>query len=548
ALFLIDEIESFADRIQAQALKVGNQTIYEAFAEIPRRGAKTFAQALQFLRFLNFVLRYENDTHSPLGRFDQYMYPYFKADMDSGRLSYDEAFELLCEYFISLNRDSDLYFGIQQGDNGQAMVLGGVDSEGRDAYNPLSEICIRASLELGIIDPKINLRVSRDTPLAIFELGSELTKKGLGFPQYSNDDVVIPALTKWGYDLKDARNYAVAGCWEFVIPDYGAEVVNIEAMPFIQVVDRCARQYLRQSESFDEFMAHFKDGLFAEADKIADRFSDFSLRPSTIHSILSRQAIGNARDISKCGKYHNIGIHGPGISNTVDALAAVKKYVFDEKTVSADDLISALDSNFEGHEQLWRKLRYEAPKMGNHDDYADEIAAKVIDLYADSFEGRKNCFGGGFRPGTGSAMYYMWFADEVGATPDGRRAGEPLSANYSPSLNIKVKGPVSMFQSFTKPDLRRVCNGGPVTMELSDSLFRNGEAIEKVAGLVQFFIQSGGHQLQLNAVNGETLRSAQKDPSQYRNLVVRVWGWSGYFVELSKEYQDHIITRTEMTV
>ena len=145
-------------------------------------------------------------------------------------------------------------------------------------------------------------------------------------------------------------------------------------------------------------------------------------------------------------------------------------------------------------------------------------------------------------------MYYMWIAEDMGASPDGRLAGEPLPANFSPSLNIKLEGPLSMFQSFCKPDLKKICNGGPVTLELHESVFRNDEAIDKVALLVRSFIQLGGHQLQLNAVNELRLRAAQADPDQYRNLVVRVWGWSGYFVELSKEYQEHIISRAALQI
>jgi formate C-acetyltransferase len=145
-------------------------------------------------------------------------------------------------------------------------------------------------------------------------------------------------------------------------------------------------------------------------------------------------------------------------------------------------------------------------------------------------------------------MYYIWMAQDVGASADGRLRGEPLPANYSPSLNVKLNGPISMFKSFCKPDLKKVCNGGPLTLELHDSVFRNSEAISKVALLVQNFIESGGHQLQLNAVNADVMRQAQKQPEKYRNLVVRVWGWSGYFVELSKEYQDHIISRAALSV
>lgn len=544
-LYLIDEMEAYADRLRNAAESVGNSYVAALFQRIPRQGARTFAEALQFLKFLNMVIRYDNDTHSPFGRFDQYMYPYYRADVERGALTKQEALELVEEFFLTLNRDTDILYCVQKGDNGQSVVLGGVNGEGVLSYNDLTEICLTASRELAVIDPKINLRVNRDTPLEWFHRGTELTKVGLGFPQYLNDDVVIPALVDWGYALKDAREYALAGCWEFIIPGCGGEIVNIEAMPFIQIVDRTVHRHLTSCASFEQFMRCFREEMFAEANAIAQRFAHVTIRPSTIHSLLSQQAVQEGMDLSACMRYNNFGVHGPGISNAVDSLAAIKKNVFEEGSVCAAELIAALDANYVGYDDLWRKMKYGAPKMGNDDDYVDSISIQVTDIFADAFENLRNGYGGRFRPGTGSAMYYVWYEDEA-ASPDGRRKGEPLSANYSPSLNVKIAGPLSMFKSFTKQNLRRICNGGPVTLELHDSVFRNPESVAKVADLVRTYILLGGHELQLNAINADVLRQAQKNPDEYKNLVVRVWGWSGYFVELNREYQEQIISRAEM--
>lgn len=545
-LYLIGEIEAFAARYRAAAKTCGNHIVYQSFCQIPQKGARSFTEALQFLRFLNLVLRYENPTHSPLGRFDQYMYPYFKADLANGA-TYDELFELVSEFFISLNRDSDIYFGIQQGDNGQAMVLGGRGIDGKTCYNELSELCLKVSLELAVIDPKINLRVDSNTPEEVFRLGTLLTQKGLGFPQYENDDVVIPALLRWGYEPEDACDYAVAGCWEIIIPGFGPEGINYEAMPFVKLVNECMAEDLTGCPSFDELMNRLYVRLEKEMREIDAAFHNTRTRCSPMHSLLSKESIVKGMDISACARYNNFGLHGPGIATAVDSLAAIKKYVFDEKSLAAEELVTAVAKNFAGYEALWHKLRFEAPKMGN-DDAAGDIAVRLLEQYAEVLSHYKNGMGGCYRPGTGSAMYYMWNGEDFGASADGRRRGEPLPANFSPSLNVKLNGPLSMLQSFTKPDMKKICNGGPVTLELHDSVFRNDEAIDKVAALVQAFIGMGGHQLQLNAVNEKVLRAAQANPEQYRNLVVRVWGWSGYFVELSREYQDHIIARAELTV
>lgn len=186
--------------------------------------------------------------------------------------------------------------------------------------------------------------------------------------------------------------------------------------------------------------------------------------------------------------------------------------------------------------------------MGNDDDGVDAIATTLLDWFADSLEGCVNERGGCYRAGTGSAMYYIWQSKGMPATPDGRKAGEEFAANYSPSIFTRLDGPLSIIKSFAKPHLSRVANGGPLTIELTDSMFRDEESTEKTARFVKTFIDLGGHQMQINAVNREKLIDAKKHPEKYKNLIVRVWGWSGYFVELDECYQDHIIKRMELAV
>ena len=206
----------------------------------------------------------------------------------------------------------------------------------------------------------------------------------------------------------------------------------------------------------------------------------------------------------------------------------------------------ALEDNFSDQESLWNKLKHEAPKFGNDDDFVDDIAITLLNIFSELTAGVSNERGGCFRPGSGSAMYYLWHIKDVGATPDGRRQGEPLSANFSPGLNVKLNGPVSIIKSFSKPDMTRIINGGPLTLELHDTVFRNTSSIRKVSCLVKSYMDMGGQQLQINAVNREQLIEAQKHPELHKNLIVRVWGWSGYFVELDEEYQNHIIQRVEL--
>ncbi len=543
----IDAILALTARYAQAAQDAGMDDLADVLDRVPAYPARSFREALQGLRILHYAMWCEGDYHNTLGRFDQYMFPYLERDLSDGTLTQDAAFELLEAFFLSCNRDSDLYPGMQQGDNGQSIVLGGMTPDGKNGYNLLSEMCLKASAELKLIDPKINLRVSKDTPLEIFELGTQLTKLGLGFPQYENDDVAIPGLVVLGYDEADARDYAMAACWEFIIPGKGMEIPNIGALPFANTVDSAIREKLAGCADMDELKTIIRKDIFARVrETIAERTNLYVI-PSPYLSLFFDGCLENNQDISLGCKYNNWGLHGTGLAPAADMLAAVEQVVFGEKLPAAK-LVQAMQDNFIGHEALRSRLVNACPKMGNDDDRADGYASWLLSTFAESVKGLTNERGGIVRAGTGSAMYYISHAEELGATADGREQGVPLPANYAPSLNVKLNGPVSLVKSFTKPMLGDVINGGPLTIEFSDSVFTQDESITKVAQLVRLFVLRGGHQLQLNTVNRDRLLDAQAHPENYRNLIVRVWGWSGYFVELDKCYQDHIIRRAELLV
>lgn len=533
----IDSLIELSDRYCQKAEELGREDIVEVLKRVPRYPARNFREALQFFRILHFALWLEGCNHITVGRFDKNMYPYLKADMEKGIYTEETALELVEDFFLSFNKDSDLYFGAQMGDNGQSLMLGGVDENGNDCFSVLSELCLKASLNNKLIDPKINLRVSKNTPTERYIAATELTKIGLGFPQYSNDDIVIPALEKMGYAHNDAADYSVAACWEFIVPKVAMDVVNIDAFSYPQAVDAALHENLSESATYEAFFEKVKQQMKKQADAICDNIQKVYFIPSPIMNAI------DGFDANSEAKYNNFGIHGVGIATAADSLAAIKKYIFEEKSVTKEEMINAVDTDFENTPELLHKLRYEAPKLGNNDDYVDSICVELMDTFADALAGKKNCKGGIYRAGTGSAMNYLWCADKMGASPDGRRKGEPFGANYSVSLFAKVNGPVSVIGSMTKPHLERAMNGGPLTLEFDQSVFAGDDGIEKVALFVKSFIDRGGHQLQLNAVSRETLLDAQKHPEKHTHLVVRVWGWSAYFVELDKRYQDHVIAR-----
>ena len=570
----IDAVLDLAERYEKEARAQGFTEIADTLARVPRFGAKTFREALQSLRVLHYALWCEGDYHNTLGRFDQYMFPYLDRDLREGRETRDSAFELLEAFFLSCNRDNDLYTGMQAGDNGQSIVLGGMTKDGgKYGFNLISEMALKASGELRLIDPKINLRVCKDTPPEIFELGTELTKLGLGFPQYENDDVAIAALEAMGYAPEDARNYAMAACWEFIIPGRACEIPNIGAMPLAGITNEAIRKFLTDlsrkrreagasgmsaeagkddsgldaETGMDELKADIQRRLRAQAEQLMEERKNLYIIPSPLISLFFEGCLEKGRDISLGNRYNNWGFHGTGLAPAADMLAAVEQYLYADQGDPAV-LLAAMDADFHGYEVLHDRLKYHAPKMGNDDDRADQYAVWLLGAFSDSLKGLVNERGGIVRAGTGSAMYYISHAQGLGATADGREADVPLPANYAPSLNIRLNGPVSLIRSFTKPDLSKVMNGGPLTIEFSESVFAQEEAIAKVAELVRMFVRRGGHQIQLNTVNRDRLLDAQKHPENYRNLIVRVWGWSGYFVELDKCYQDHIIRRAELLI
>ncbi len=537
----IDALIALSDKYAAEAKKVGRDDVAEVLAVVPRYPAKNFRQALQFFRILHYALWLEGTYHVTCGRFDCYMYPYFA--MDGDQYTDDELVLLLRDFFLSFNVDSDMYPGVQQGDNGQSMVLGGVDEKGNDRFTRLSELCLLASAGNKLIDPKINMRVSKDTPMDYFVKGSRLTAVGMGFPQYSNDDIVIPALEKLGYSHEDAANYGVAACWEFIVPGRGCDVANIAALSFPKIVDEVLHDGFASVTDKDALKALVTARINETCDKITASVKDLWFIPAPFLSFFFDTPSGNIADGSV---YNNFGVHGTGLSTAADSLAAMETYVLNEKRFTAEELIAAVDSNFAEQGEILPVLRNEAPKMGcENGEIADEWGVFLLAAFSKALEGKKNCRGGIWRAGTGSAMYYLWHAAEIGASPDGRRKDEPFGTNYSPSLFARTAGPVSVIRSFTKPALINNCNGGPLTLEFDSSVFNAEDSAEKLAALVKYYINLGGHQLQLNSISKETLLDAQIHPELYQRLIVRIWGWSAYFVELDKPYQDHVIARHE---
>ena len=545
----IEAVLRLAERYREAALAAGRTEVARALERVPRLGARTLLEAMQSFRFLHFALWCEGEYHNTVGRLDQYLYPYFASDLAAGRLDRASALELVEEFFLSFNRDSDLYPGVQQGDNGQSLVLGGVDRDGADAFNELSRLCLEASRELKLIDPKINLRVHARTKPEVYELGTLLTKEGLGFPQYSNDEVVVPGLVELGYSLEDARNYVVAACWEFIVPGRGMDIPNIAALCFPLAVDRAMRKSLASSDSFEAFLEAVRGEIGGEARRLAESVANLALLPAPFMSVLTEGRIEAARDVSRGARYNNYGIHGtgplhgrrfPGGHRRADIPPA---QAFSERAHPSCRLGFRREARAPARASL--RVPETRERRRTHDGLGRR-APRVLRLLPRGPPQRaRGRIPGGHRLGHVLPLACPRAGSLAGRKEGGRELRSELFAEHlRESEGPDLGDPILRLARPPRCHQRR----RPLTLEFQASLFREEENITKVASLVKTFFDLGGHQLQLNAVDRETLLDAQARPEAHRGLIVRVWGWSAYFVELDSEYQEHVIRRQEYSL
>ena len=544
------EIIDFARRYAEAAREAEEPELALLLDTVPRCPAKTLQEALQSIYFISAMFRIAGYAHIGFGRADQYLIDYYRNDIAAGRENEESARELLAEFFLILCRDYDIFPGVQTGDNGQSMILGGCKRDGSCAENELTTLLMDISADLKMIDPKINLRLDRNTSAKCLLSAAKLSGCGLGFPQYNNDEVIIPGLVKFGYDIEDARDYTVAACWEFVVKN-GCDLPNIDAVNFAYVTDIALRKMLKEKLPFECIADELRTAMRDLVSQLRERWKKIYLAPGPLFSAFENEAVACGQDIAtKAGSHHHFGVHGCGSSTAADSIATVKKLVYDEKRITPDELLSAVENNFEGYEDIQKMLKECDAKVGCSSKDADDALAMVFDIFAEALgEIKDNGYGGRVRPGSGSAMYHVWFTQQndrgqyLKATCDGRKEKDYISSSLSPAPGVKPGGMLSVLKSYSRIDYNKICNGGPITMEFDPVCFASEQAVAKMTSLIKGFVNSGCKQLQWNVLDPDVLRHAQKKPELYRDLVVRVWGWSGFFVELDKVYQDQIIGR-----
>ncbi|HDS5785757.1 TPA: formate C-acetyltransferase [Escherichia coli] len=532
-------------------------------AEISRHNAEhkpqTFWQACQLFWYMNIILQYESNASSlSLGRFDQYMLPFYQTSLTQGE---DPAFlkELLESLWVKCNdivllrsTSSARYFAGFP--TGYTALLGGLTENGRSAVNVLSFLCLDAYQSVQLPQPNLGVRTNAliDTPFLMKT--AETIRLGTGIPQIFNDEVVVPAFLNRGVLLEDARDYSVVGCVELSIPGRTYGLHDIAMFNLLKVMEICLHEnegnaaltYEGLLEQIRAKISHYIT-LMVEGSNICD-IGHRDWAPVPLLSSFISDCLEKGRDITDGGARYNFsGVQGIGIANLSDSLHALKGMIFDQQRLSFDELLSVLKANFatpEG-EKVRARLINRFEKYGNDIDEVDNISAELLRHYCKEVEKYQNPRGGYFTPGSYTVSAHVPLGAVVGATPDGRFAGEQLAdGGLSPMLGQDAQGPTAVLKSVSKLDNTLLSNGTLLNVKFTPATLEGEAGLRKLADFLRAFTQLKLQHIQFNVVNADTLREAQQRPQDYAGLVVRVAGYSAFFVELSKEIQDDIIRRT----
>jgi len=537
--------------------------------KIPAKPAETFHEAIQSFWFIHLLVQIESNGHSiSPGRFDQYMYKFYKND----KISKEEAQELIDCLWVKFNeivkfKDRDSSFQSGGYPVYQNPIVGGQTPDGLDATNEITYMCMEAEKNVRLPQPSFSIRYDYNVNTRYFlKRACEVIKLGTGKPAIFNDKVFIDALLIRGVKIKDARNYAIAGCVEGTIPAktqgaHGASKLNLAKSLELALNNgvnpstnnqvgpttgdplnfSCFSDLLN---AFKKQVEYFVKLIVIEEHAITKAHSE--LAPVPFLSSLIDNCIDNGKDVMDGGaEYNFIGPEGIGTSTVADSLASIKKLCFEDKTINLREVLNALKSNFVNQEPLRQKLLNCAKKFGNDDDYVDLIAREVGVIYCKEVGKYRTLRGGSFSPGLYPASAHVPMGKVVGATPDGRKSGEPLNEGVSPVQGRDIKGPTAAMKSVSKLDHILVSNGTLLNMKFNPNDLRSSEDLSKFEDLIISYFISGGMHVQFNVISAETLRDAQKHPENYRDLVIRVAGYSAFFNALNRPLQDEIISRTE---
>lgn len=535
----------------------------ETIADISRHNAvhrpEDFWQACQLFWYMNIILQYESNASSiSLGRFDQYMLPYYQASLNRGQ---DPQFlqELLESLWVKCNdivllrsTSSARYFAGFP--TGYTALLGGLTETGRSAVNILSFLSLDAYQNVRLPQPNLGVRINELVDRPFLRKTAETIRLGTGIPQIFNDEVVIPAFLNRGVSLDDARDYSVVGCVELSIPGRTYGLHDIAMFNLLKVMEIVMLENESNPDiTWDGLINQIRDKiryyikLMVEGSNICD-IGHRDWAPVPLLSSFIEDCVQHGQDITEGGARYNFsGVQGIGIANLSDSLHALKGMVFEQKRLSFAELIAVLRANFQTPEgeKIRARLINRFEKYGNDIDEVDNISADLLRFYCKEVEQYHNPRGGRFTPGSYTVSAHVPLGSVVGATPDGRLAGEQLAdGGLSPMLGQDVQGPTAVLKSVSKLDNFLLSNGTLLNVKFTPATLAGDGGLNKLADFLQAFTRLKLQHIQFNVVNADTLREAQQRPQDFAGLVVRVAGYSAFFVELSQEIQDDIIRRT----
>ena len=567
-----DKLIEMAQQENNQVRKDELETMAGICERVPMNAPKTFWEALQYYWFVHLGVITELNTWDSFnpGRLDQHLYPFYKSDIESGLLDKEGAKILLQAFWVKFNNQpAPPKVGVTSKESNTytdfcLINVGGVNEEGEDAVNELTYLILDVIEEMRLLQPSSMVQISKKNPNDLVSRALEIIKTGYGQPSLFNTDAIIEEMLRQGKSIADARNGGASGCVEtgafgkesYILTGYFNLTKILEITLNNGIDPQTGKQIGIQSgvpksfQSFDELIEAYKKqinhfvNIKIKGNVIIERLYAEYL-PAPFMSLLIDDCIAQGMDYNNGGaRYNTSYIQGVGIGTTTDSLTSLKYNVFDKKKFSMEEFLNALNKNFEGFDNIRDLLLNETPKYGNDNDYADEILKQNFEIYFSAIDGRPNTKGGHFRINLLPTTSHVYFGSVTGATPDGRLAGVPLSEGISPVQGADVNGPTAVLKSAAKIDQLRT-GGTLLNQKFSPQIFEGEDSISKIVSLIRAYFKMNGHHIQFNVVDAETLREAQNHPENYRDLIVRVAGYSDYFVDLTPELQEEIIRRTE---
>ena len=541
---------------------------------VPANKPQTYWQALQMYWFVHLGVTTELnpwDAYSP-GRLDQHLIGYYREDTENGILDDYKAKELLENLWVKFNNQpAPPKVGITLKESGTYtdfanINTGGITPDGKDGVNEVSYLILDCMDEMKLLQPSSNVQISRKTPMNFIKRACEISREGWGQPAFYNTEAIIQELLNAGKSIEDARRGGASGCVE--VGAFGTEAYILTGyfnLPKILEITLnngydnytgktlglelgYAEDFKSYDELFDAYkkqVAHFVDIKIKGSNVIENIYANHM--PAPFLSILTDDCIANGKDYNAGGaRYNTSHIQGVGIGTIADSLSAIKYNVFDEKKFTMAELAQALKDNFEGHDEIRHLVLNKTPKYGNDDDYADEIMQSVFTYYRDTVTGRPNMRGGIYRVNMLPTTCHVYFGEVMGASPNGRLAAVPLSEGISPEKGADVNGPTAVLKSAAKMD--HLSTGGTLlNQKFTPSVVEGDKGLTNMANLVKSYFDMDGHHIQFNVIDKAVLIAAQENPEEYKDLIVRVAGYSDHFRNLSKALQDEIINRTEQS-